>query len=527
MRVERVTQSTKKSMSQHCVILLSLIVSLSAGFLCAQQCFRSDFIAFVVAIGVSCIVTFFVAFRTIPIFVIDYRFALPRCILAVLFACSFAYGSNRYVNVSPDFFPYDLNGFLATVLALPCCIFIAYLLIVFIEKYLRYLYFQMNSIDKKVLVVFSVVAILGITLLYTTNDLWYMQYDDVYSMDSKFCFQTVFQNAAYFDIRHPLLGCIARPLWCTTYGLVHFLAPSNLEIVICAIVLQSLNVFFIIAIGAMIRVMSGNGFVLLIFVCSSSTLLFSVFFEKYALCAFFLVLSLYLTLFKPKYASLSYVAAIGAMPTSIYAIVVFAIILGIKASWKNAVRVVFFTVCIGVFAILCSGHLWLFDFPSTLSNISLYTTTFASEPIDFYGRVLSCLNLLQGIFLPLPSVSEEAYNWIPLHTAFSKIAIIILIVVLLGLIRGVANKDRFTVACGFWFLFVFVLFIGVNWVPAESALFSLYFSWAIVPLFAKGVSWVCSLLLLSERWVWISLSAVCLVLSLASISSIAGFLYSL
>lgn len=478
-----------------------------------------------IAVIVSCLTMFFIAFRVLPTLAQNYQDICKKGVLATLLACCFMYGSYRYANAPAGFISYDLNNALISVLALPSCIFIACLLVILLEKFVRHLYSHLDIFDIKIYFGFFVVAEVVVTLLYATNDLWYMQYDDVYSMDSGFCFQTIFQGVTYYDVRHPLFGSLARLLWCTAYGFVHFLAPSNLELIICAIALQTLNIFAILAIGAMIRIMSNNKFISLIFICSASTILFSVFFEKYALCTFFLVLAVYLTLFRTKYISLSYVAAVGTMPTSAFAVAVLIALLGIRVSWKTAGRIVAASVCVGISALVCTGNLWLFDFSYTSNSMGLIATTFMKESIGYSGRILSCLNLIQGIFLPLSSVLGEAYNWIPLHTIFNKLAVVILVIVLCGLIRGVFDKDRFAIVCGFWVLFIPVLFVGLNWVPAESALFSLYFSWAVVPLFASGASWICSLLQLNEQRVFAVISMICLILSLANLANIALFLY--
>lgn len=104
----------------------------------------------------------------------------------------------------------------------------------------------------------------------------------------------------------------------------------------------------------------------------------------------------------------------------------------------------------------------------------------------------------------------------------SLIGVFILVISIMGII--VNRRENFVKVCTVWLSFAFLLFTVFQWSVHESPLFSIYFSWAIIPLFQKGLQYMIDKFHWQERLVYVPLLLVMLVVNVLDIVNIGMFL---
>ena len=179
--------------------------------------------------------------------------------------------------------PFKIRFFIISVISL------IYLFIYLgnkIKQWILNFYKLLDSWDKNAYVIASVISFIIIAIAYSMNSNWYLQYDKVYSLDSGWCFNNIFPESTYYDIRHPILSIFTFPIWAITNTLVNFIIPGNLSSIVIAIILQIINAQLLILIGFQIKILTKNKLVFILYMLSFSTILNFMFFEKYQLCLF-------------------------------------------------------------------------------------------------------------------------------------------------------------------------------------------------------------------------------------------------
>ena len=137
--------------------------------------------------------------------------------------------------------------------------------------------------------------------------------------------------------------------------------------------------------------------------------------------------------------------------------------------------------------------------------------------------IISVINMIQNAIVSLPSeVRNGEYFWSALSSKISIIAIIIIIGIVLG---GIYKKrEWFNGVCIIWVMFSIVLFVILNWTPYESPLFSILFSWAIIPLFVNGVDSFIHRIHVKREWVYSAILAFIIVRNVMTLVDINHFL---
>lgn len=355
-----------------------------------------------------------------------------------------------------------------------------------IRKFLIDFLRSLSSWDKKAYLLVSIISIILVVVLYSNNSEWFLQYDKVYSIDSGFVFKNIYSTSIYYDIRHPLLNIFAFPMWAVVDTIVKFIIPSGLTTVVDAIVLQIINAQLLILIGLMLYKITNKKIVFILYMLSFQTLLFSVFFEKYQLCVFFVVLYVYKACKNKEQDVLSLVSSVGSMPTSAV-IGVTELISEDKLSvkFKNVLKTIIvcllLVVCLGRVHIFTDGYTELTETKEQFSNMALTTKE----------KFISTTKVFQSSLVALSSsdnVRKGKYWWIDLNSEISILSIAILSIVIIGGIT--TRKSLFGKVSLIWTSFAFILFILLNWSSHETPLFALYFSWAIIPLFVYGLEYI-------------------------------------
>lgn len=116
---------------------------------------------------------------------------------------------------------------------------------------------------------------------------------------------------------------------------------------------------------------------------------------------------------------------------------------------------------------------------------------FSKNTYTVQEKIVATTKVFQTSFIAIPSnteVRENMYWWENLESKISITAIGIILVIAIGAI--VNRKELFVKISTIWSLFAFGLFVVLNWSVKETPLFTIYFSWAIIPLFVMGMDFI-------------------------------------
>ena len=359
-------------------------------------------------------------------------------------------------------------------LIVPGLLLISVVVTLLIKNWLIDFYNRMDKYDKKLYIIFSILSFVIIFYLYNKTDMFYTQYDKIYSMDSGYIFNKILLNSHYYDIRHPLLGIITFPVFST----ISFIFNSSLQ----PIILQFINVQLLLLIALELRQLTNKRIVFFLYMFSFSSILFIMFLEKFILCVFFIVTYLYNHIIKNKSDARIFALALGTMPTSGYiGLVEFFSKNKIKEKIMNIVKLGITTISV----FIVSGRIHVFRYG--LEEMITKRNDFASKVFSVGEKLTAEFSMIKHCFIAMPSkVINQKFMWSNVTGKVSLVAILVFIVLLIG-IKSLRRYNKslcnsFVTAL----IFSFVLFIGLNWSVHESPLFSFYFSWAIIPLFVFG-----------------------------------------
>lgn len=398
----------------------------------------------------------------------------------------------------------------------------SFILLVFIINgiisFLKDFFKSFDKWDKKAYFIVTVISTLLIIILYTLKSGWYLQYDRVFSMDSGWCFKDIVPFENYYDIRHPMFSIFSFPIWSFVSSIVDILTNStDLGIVFKAIMLQIINAQMLIFIGFFLKKITNNKNVFIIYMLSFPTLTYLVFFEKYQLCVFLMVLYVYCVVFK-KNSNPSLVFASGTMPTSGF--------IGIlellrKDKFKNKIinilKIVFFAV---IFS-FCIGRAHLFN--AGLDEITHMSNMFKNETLTVQNKIYATLNLLQdSIYSVGTNFNGKAYLWTDLVNSIPYVGIIVLFVCIVGFI--IKRKELISKISLIWIFFAFLLFVKIGWAAHESCLFNIYFSWAVIPLFVYGIDYFIKLFSFPSKICYYLLYIFMIVINFTTILNIYNYL---
>lgn len=376
--------------------------------------------------------------------------------------------------------------------------------------------------DRKLYIGVTLLASAAVLIMYVVDAAWFLQYDNVYSIDSRFCFNKLFPKLSYYDIRHPIMSVVTFPLWSVVHTLLGWLVPANLLNALCAACIQFVNIQLLLIVGFMIRELSGSRQTLLIYLASAPVLLFMVTLEKYQIAVFFLVLYVYRLCREEKGTDGGLVLAAGIMPTSAFLYVNELIQKGplIKKAGK-----LFHLFVTGTVFLLCTGRIHLLCPSILMQEVFSKTEVFGTKGLAMKNSIFSLTKMAHSIIYCLSSTSGTKYLWADVLESPSVLGAVVFAVMLLGVLSS--KRERFVRICVVWAAVSVILFCGVRWSVHESPLFGLYFTWAFVPLFQKGFQFILDKLHWNGRIAYSCLLVSMLVVNLSMLIDIGKYLRTL
>lgn len=387
-----------------------------------------------------------------------------------------------------------------------------------IESIVKDIKKNMSKNDKKIYKYITIISSITIVILYTLNNDWYTQYDVVYSLDSGWVYKNMFSDLTYYDIRHPILGIFAFITYSIVNGVLKIFVPSQLITILVPSIIQIINIQCLLMIGFILKELSNNKWTLYLYLASAPTLLFALFFEKYQICTLLLVIYVYLFLKNKKEKELSLVLASGIMPTNI---LIYIKEFFSKDKIKNKVKNILKLVILGISIIICLGKVHILYPTNIEEELNEIREKFVQEDVSYKEAINSSIKMTEGTLLSISSKIEKKYEWKNILEDTSPIGIIIIIISCIGFVDK--RKDKFTQLCGVWYITSFILIIGIKWSVFESPLFSIFYSWALVPLFQNGISLISKKMNLKEEKVLSTIVLILLIINGTNMINIFKF----
>lgn len=388
-----------------------------------------------------------------------------------------------------------------------------------IKEWILDLYHSLDTWDKKAYVIATIISFFVIVIAYSSNANWYLQYDKVYSLDSGWCFKNVFPSATYYDIRHPLLSIFTFPIWAVAHTIVNLIIPGNLSSVVTAIMLQIINAQLLILIGLQIKALTKNKWIFILYMLSFQTILYTVFFEKYQLCTFLVVLYVFTVCHRKENSTASLVSAAGAMPTSC--------VIGIgelftKDKFSQKIKKITKIIVVTILTFICLGRGHVLQYGIT--EMTKQREQFSNKTYTIQEKAISTTKVFEGSVISLPSqvTKNHKYLWEDLESKISIGSITVLVFMVIGSIAN--RKEIFTKLCIAWSIFAVILFMVLNWSTHETPLFAIYFSWAMIPLFVMGIDKVVEKLKVNPKIVYITITSIITVINICTMFDIQKFL---
>lgn len=401
------------------------------------------------------------------------------------------------------------------LLSFPGLALIITLVLIKIKEWLKEFINSMDSFEKKSYIITSIVMLIVVTVLYLRTNKLSLLYDRIFSLDSKFVYDEVLPNIYYYDIRHPLMSIITFPV----YAIVDFIFSVPLK----RIIFQLINTQLLILTGLELRRMTKNNFVYIFYIMSYSSVLLTIFMEKYILCTFLIVTYLYNILYLEKSSNKLITFIAGTMPTNLY-IAVSELFRKIKFKEKiiNILKIGLTSLLLVV--ILGRVHC----FYNGYDEIKYKKEKFGKDEYKLSEKINSTTQMIETVFIPIKSEKKDnTYLWKSVTDKISYIGVGILIVISFGLKEIFKNKNKIYYSFLISLLFSAVLFIVLNWSVHESPLFNICFSWAIIPLFLKGIERLLNLLKIKtqyNKYIYITMLIIITILNINELSNIYNFI---
>lgn len=242
------------------------------------------------------------------------------------------------------------------------------------------------------------------------------------------------------------------------------------------------------------------------------------------MCTFLLVLYVHQRCMEEKNPEANIILATGAMSTSLF---LASNELLCKEPWKDKIQRFCRILLQGIALLVCTGRIHLLNPWTLLSEAGSMAKGFGLKGLTIGECAVSFDKMVQGSFWALSSaVTADAkyYLWVDLLEKISVFSILLLFIIVLGMI--VSKKDYFVKFCTIWIIFAVVLFFMFQWSVHESPLFSIYFSWALIPMFQRGLQFIVDKLEWNEKVVYGTILISMLVVNILNIVDIGIFLKS-
>ncbi len=347
-----------------------------------------------------------------------------------------------------------------------------------------------DRIDKRYLIIGSIVALVCIATLYVCTDAFSdsgVKYDLIYMSDTGDLAQNnvwLFVNHAENDIRQPLFGVFALPFSAFAKGISYFLFFIPNSYYILENTVQVILLLMTAVMLAKMLKLKGHAKILFL-LChtfSYTFLLFALNMEQYIFVVFYLVLFLFLLIEKEdeKNLVIPSVAATGCLITT----GVVMLLTKKKIGLIEWVKTVFVRGCVFLGILGMFGQIPnLFDL-NRLKFLLGFSSYGEEISCTFREKLMQFIHFVKCIYVKPSTYIEENCYRMETVGAVSVIGIVILICVIAGFLCN--RKDRFAQICMFWTVFSFLILVVAGWGAPENGmnLYALYFGWAYTALLA-------------------------------------------
>ena len=187
----------------------------------------------------------------------NFKLAFIFCLLAIIIIRAFFNSKGIAYKHTVTFYGIDIFRFRYFCLTFLATMYYVNLLGFMIKESAQKFWESLDKWDKKVYKITSIVFGIVVVVMYTLNNNYFSIDDAVYSIDAGAVFLR-FNNAAYYDIRHPLMNIFIFPVGAISQFLASNLVSANLMNLMQAILIQLINSHLLILIGLQLKKITNN-----------------------------------------------------------------------------------------------------------------------------------------------------------------------------------------------------------------------------------------------------------------------------
>ena len=390
---------------------------------------------------------------------------------------------------------------------------------------------------KDVVLLLIVVAIyaLIISVLYLTCPNMYNQLDNVYSNDSRWVVEGIFSDVNYYDLRHPIMSELFFPIWAGLNGFLKLLGVNSYRLPTAIIFIQIINVFCIFTVAVALGKLTKNRYVTIMYILSMPSLLYCLTLEKYQIPLLFIVLYVYDYFNERNNSGIFLVTTVGLNP--VFGMLWCNELINNKLALKIRIKRLIVYAASLILVLIGTGRGLLFFMDNLLLQFDRETLFFRSGVFSVREKLIGICNLHNNCVLALDSYITEpylwlgdgvsmkiSYTWLGVNQSISIVGILIILITLLGIWAG--RKEQLYRLCGLWISIVpLFMFLVMNLSPFETPLYSIFFSWSLIPLFVKGIEQIVALFRVSRNGIYVMLCCIIAFINVNTIIRVCHFLY--
>lgn len=358
---------------------------------------------------------------------------------------------------------------------------------------LKKFYRSLTKFEKVFLLCIFFGSLFVVTIIFNKTTVFYygkdVYWDILYTSDSSATYitDTFFNiNSIMNDFaKQPLFGIFSLPfaIIARLFSQVFFMIPNGYVIFLTVIQIIAMAVAWIMLVRLLKIKKNSKWELMLLFLCSFTTISFSLILEQYILSFFYVILIIYSYYNMKNDVNYSFIAGVGSLVTTGVLLPFVSKPVKVKTWLFNLLK----CFVAGVIITIIFGQLpFIFGFIDELMrNLNAYT----GEGLAFHDKFMQFLNFVKGIFIAIPASAKKFYIWpyqmnygLDEVTHYDIFGIVILILCLISVILN--RKNKMAIISFLWVIFSFVVLCVVGFGTSENGLnlYSLYFSWAYIIL---------------------------------------------
>ena len=404
------------------------------------------------------------------------------------------YNYHRTASLQGGFYQFsNLKLIILSIFSIYAFGVIIYFLLNKLIPILSNFYKSLTKFEKRFLFVIFLGSLLITTIIFNKTTVFYygenVLWDILYTSDSSATYitDTFFNiNSMMNDFaKQPLFGIFSLPFAVVARLLsqIFFMIPNSYVIFLTVIQIFSMAIAWIM-LARLLKIKENSKWEFcLLFLCSFTTISFSLILEQYILSFFYVVLIIYCYYNMKSEVNYSFIAGVGSLVTTGVLLPFVSKPNKVKNWLKNLLK----CFVVGVIITIIFGQLpFIFGFfDELMRNLNSYT----GEGLAFNEKFMQFLNFVKGIFIAVPASAKRFYMWpnqmnycLDEVTHYDIVGIIVLVLCLISLI--INRKNKMAVISFSWIIFSFIILCVVGFGTSENGLnlYSLYFSWAYIIL---------------------------------------------